>query len=294
MKQRRVNLTLTILPVLAVVSALVVIRPTQGKEALNFEAMIRQMLGGRRQQVQIPPLSGTYNPFSMEKAYHIQAALAEGAARTSGPVCGYKVAYASKAAQEQFGMDEPVRGPFYLSQRVPGGSALSAKGFNEIMLETEVAFTIGKRIDKPIKDVAALKRYVKFVHPAFDAGNYPYTAGATKPTPQDMVAIGTGAHVFVLGPAMDPDEVDIDAIDLALVRNGETIRKSPSRNVMGSPWNSLLWCANNLVKFKKTLEPGMVVLCGTASPAYRVKGDEIKGVYEADCGALGKVTLTID
>jgi 2-keto-4-pentenoate hydratase len=63
---------------------------------------------------------------------------------------------------------------------------------------------------------------------------------------------------------------------------------------MGSPWNSLLWCANNLVKFKKTLEPGMVVLCGTASPAYRVKGDEIKGVYEADCGALGKVTLTID
>ncbi len=37
-----------------------------------------------------------------------------------------------------------------------------------------------------------------------------------------------------------------------------------------------------------------IVLCGTASPAYRVKGDEIKGVYEADCGALGKVTLTID
>ena len=33
---------------------------------------------------------------------------------------------------------------------------------------------------------------------------------------------------------------------------------------------------------------------GAAAPGYRVKGDEVKGVYEADCGALGKVTLTID
>jgi len=280
--------------VLAAMSLPAAILTAQGQKTLNVEAMIRHMLQARRRHVRIAPLTGTFGDFSMDKAYHIQAALAEGASRTSGPVCGYKVAYASKAAQEQFGMDEPARGPLYLSQRLPGGSALSAKVWNEMTLETEIAFTIGKRIDKPVKDVATLKRHVKFVHPAFDAGDFPYAAGATKPAPQDMVAIGTGAHVFVMGPARDPRQVDIDAIDLALARNGETIRKSPARNVMGSPWNSLLWCANHLVRFNKTLEPGMVVLCGTASPAYRARGDEIKGVYEGDCGALGKVTLTID
>jgi 2-keto-4-pentenoate hydratase len=210
-----------------------------------------------------------------------------------GPVCGYKVAYASKAAQKQFGMDEPARGPFYLSQRVPSGSILPAEAWNEIMLETEIAFTIGKTIDKPISNVAELKPYVKSLHPAFDAGNFPYDVSKARPGPVDMVAIGTGAHVFVLGPAVCPHEVDIDKIDLAVVRNGETIRKSPSRDIMGSPWNSLLWCANNLNKFGLTLKPGMVVLCGTAAPAYRVKGDDIKGNYVGDCGPLGKVTVTI-
>jgi len=162
------------------------------------------------------------------------------------------------------------------------------------MLETEVAFTIGKRIDKAIRDVATLKQHVKWVHPAFDAGNYPYVTVQAKPTPQDMIAIGTGAHVFVLGPAMDPSRIDIDAINLSLARNGKTIRESPARDVMGSPWNSLLWCANHIIKFKDTLEPGMVVLCGTAAPAYKVRGHAIKGSYLADCGSLGKVTLTID
>jgi 2-keto-4-pentenoate hydratase len=252
------------------------------------------MLDGRQRQIQIPPLTQKYGSFSMVKAYHIQDLMAREVTGLLGPVCGYKVAYASRAAQKQFGMDEPARGPFFMTQRLPSGSTLPVEAFNEIMLETEVAFTLGKPISKPVKDVAALKSYVKWVHPAFDAGNFPYTSDQAKPTPQDMIAIGTGAHIFVLGPALEPGKVDIDAINLSLVRNGEKIRESPARDVMGSPWNSLLWCANNLTKSGHVLEPGMVVLCGTAAPAYKVKGSEIKGVFEGDCGALGKVALTIN
>lgn len=259
----------------------------------NIDAMVKDMLAGLNGQMQIAAVTGTYGDFSMDLAYRIQTRLARQRAVSMGPVCGYKVAYASKAAQKQFGMDEPARGPFYLSQRVTSGSTLLAGAWNEIMLETEIAFIVGKTIDKPIANVAELKPYVKSLHAAFDAGNFPYDVSKGKPGPVDMVAIGTGAHVFVLGPAMSPRDVDIDEIDLAVVRNGETIRKSPSREVMGSPWNSLLWCANNLNKFGLNLKPGMVVLCGTAAPAYRVKGDDIKGTYVGDCGPLGKVTLTI-
>ena len=291
MKQRRTRFLLIIL--LVIINALILIGAAQSKETLDVEAMIEQMLDGRRRQIQIPPLTQKHGSFSMIKAYHIQDLMAREVAGILGPVCGYKVAYASKAAQKQFGMNEPARGPFFMTQRLPSGSTLPVEAFNEIMLETEVAFTLGKRIYKPIKDVAALKSYVKWVHPAFDAGNFPFTSDQAKPTPQDMIAIGTGAHVFVLGPAMEPGKVDIDAINLSLVRNGEKIRESPARDVMGSPWNSLLWCANNLTRSGHVLEPGMVVLCGTAAPAYKVKGYEIQGVFEGDCGALGKVTLTI-
>jgi 2-keto-4-pentenoate hydratase len=270
MKQRRTRVLLIIL--LVIINTLIVTGATQSNETLDVEAMIEQMLDARQHQIQIPPLTQKHGSFSMVKAYHIQDLMAQEVARLLGPVSGYKVAYASKAAQKQFGMDEPARGPFFMTQRLPSGSTLPVE---------------------PIKDVAALKSYVKWVHPAFDAGNFPYTSDQVKPTPEDMIAIGTGAHVFVLGPAVEPSEVDIDAINLSLVRNGEKIRESPARDVMGSPWNSLLWCANNLTRSGHVLKPGMVVLCGTAAPAYKVKGNEIKGVFEGDCGALGKVTLTI-
>jgi 2-keto-4-pentenoate hydratase len=108
-----------------------------------------------------------------------------------------------------------------------------------------------------------------------------------------MIAIGTGAHVFVLGPAVDPSKVDVDALRLKLIRNGKTLADSPATDVMGNPWNSLLWCANHIVKLGGTLEPGMVIVTGTAAPAYKVKGDQIKGDYVGDCGPLGIVTMSL-
>jgi len=268
-------------------------RPQARAGESQRDTMLGQMMAARQHHVQITPLSHTFGTFSVETAYYIQAVLAREVAKTAGPVAGYKVAYASKAAQEQFGMAEPARGPLHMSQRLPNDSALSFETFNEIVLETEVAFTIGKRIDKPVADVGELRAYVKWVHPAFDAGDFPYTVEQAKPTPSDMVAIGTGAHIFVIGPAVNPAELDLSQIDLALARDGQTIRKSPARDVLGNPWNSLLWCVNHLHKYGLTLEPGMVVLTGTAAPAYKVKADAIKGHYVGDCGPLGKVTMTL-
>jgi 2-keto-4-pentenoate hydratase len=62
---------------------------------------------------------------------------------------------------------------------------------------------------------------------------------------------------------------------------------------MGSPWNSLLWLVNHVIGHGGVMEPGYVVLTGTAAPAYKAKGEDIKGHYEGDCGALGSVSLTI-
>ena len=264
------------------------------KSGLKADAMVREMVAARESRTQIQYLTKTYGCFSIDEAYQIQLALVKEVSRELGPVVGYKVGYASKAAQEQFGVDEPASGPFFRLQRVTNGSTLPAGAFMEIVLETEVAFTIGKRIDRPIKDAAEIKGYVRWVHTAFDIGDYRFVKGGTKPKPADMIARGVGAHFFVLGPAVEPGKVDVDAVELVLERNGEVISKSPATNVMGSPWKSLLWCANHIVKLGGTLEPGTVVVSGTAAPAYKVKGEKIKGDYVGQCGALGKVTMTIE
>lgn len=263
-------------------------------KAIDTNKIVREIVAARHARTQIPYPTKTYGTFGMEKAYQIQAVLTKELSKELGPVAGYKVAYASKAAQEQFGVTEPARGPLFSLQRVTSGSKLPASHFMEIALETEVAFTIGKRIDHPIRDVAELKDYVRWAHAAFDAGDYPLVQGDTKPAAADMIACGAGGHVFVLGPAFDPKQVDVDAVNLKLIRNGQTIAESPSTNVMGSPWNSLLWCVNHVVRLGGVMEPGMVVSTGTAAPAYKVKAEAIKGSYVGDCGPLGQVTLTLE
>ncbi|UCE47982.1 MAG: fumarylacetoacetate hydrolase family protein [Phycisphaerales bacterium] len=260
---------------------------------IDTDKMIKEMLTGRETQTKIPYLTRTYGSFGIKKAYRIQMALAKELSKKLGSVVGYKVAYASKAVQKQFGIMEPASGPFFRLQRVPSGSKLPASHFMDLLLETEIAFTIGKRIDHAIKDVAEIKDYVRWVHTAFDAGEHRFVEGDSKPTAADAIASGVGAHVFVLGPATDPSKIDVDAISLKLIRNGKIIEDSAATNVMGSPWNSLLWCANHIVKLGGTLEPGMVIVSGTAAPAYIAKGDEKKGEYVGDCGPLGKVTMTL-
>jgi len=264
-----------------------------GSDDATARRMVAEILAAHANQTQIQCLTEKYGSFSIKRAYEIQALVAEGLSKTLGAVSGYKVAYASKAAQEQFGVDEPASGPLFRLQRVPSGSKLPASAFMEITLETEVGFTIGKRIDKPIGDVEKLKDCVKWVHAAFDAGDYRFVSGPTKPTPQDSIATCVGAHFHVLGPGAAPADADVDSVTLKLMRNGKTVAESPATNVMGSPWNSLLWLANKLVKDGGALEPGDVVVSGTAAPAYKAKGKQIEGDYRGDCGPLGRVTLTI-
>lgn len=267
--------------------------PVPGKPADKAERIVSEILVAHEKRTQIQYLTKTYGSFSIEQAYEIQALLARGLSKKLGDVSGYKVAFASKAAQRQFGIDEPASGPLFRLQRVPSGSKLPASAFVEITLETEVAFTIADRIDRPLDNVEQLKRRVKWVHAAFDIGDYRFAPSEASPTAQDMIATGVGAHFYVIGPAVAPDEVDVDAATLKLMRNGKTLADSPATNVMGSPWNSLLWLANRLVKAGGALEPGDVVVSGTAAPAYKAKGADIKGRYLGDCGELGRVTLII-
>jgi len=293
---RRVRKPIFLTISLVVLSGLLVAgadRRAYGKDNIKVEQMIAEILAAGENQTQIQYLTKTYGSFSIERAYEIQAVLTKGLSKRLGDVSGYKVAYASKAAQEQFGVDEPASGPLFRLQRVPSGSKLPASAFMEITLETEIAFTIGKRIETPIGNVEKLKKHVKWVHAAFDVGDYRFVSGPTKPTPQDAIATGVGAHFHVLGPGVAPEKIDVDAVTLKLLRNGETLAESPATNVMGSPWNSLLWLANKMAKTGGALEPGDVVISGTAAPAYKTKGSKIKGRYRGECGDLGRVTLTI-
>jgi 2-keto-4-pentenoate hydratase len=262
--------------------------------SLKYRQLVRDIVSARLAKTTLPLPTTILGDIQTNEAYQIQHAIANELSKSLGAIVGYKVAYASKAAQQQFGVSEPACGPFFKDQRVPSGSVLPATGFIELLMETEIAFTVGKKIDSKIKNIQELKTHIKWVHAAFDLGENRFLISDGNPTVSDQIATGTGAQVFVIGPAVDPGKVDIDGTVLKLIQNKEIIRESPATEVMGSPWNSMLWLANHVVEFGGVLEAGDVVLTGTAAPAFRGKGNSAKGFFEGDCGDLGKVSLTIE
>ncbi len=258
------------------------------------DKMIDEMIKGRRIMKPMPYLTHTYGDMSIDEAYEIQKVLDVRLSGRLGPASGYKVAYASEAAQKQFGVDEPARGTFFLSQRVPNATVLHSKDFMEILLETEVAFTIDAVIKEPLKNVEELKKVTRWIHAAFDAGDYRFVTSGPKGVVQDMIASGTGAHYYVLGPGKDPATIEADDLTLKVIKDGEVIRTSSSAEVMGDPWNSALWCVNDVIKRGGRIRAGTVILTGTAAPAFRASGNDIKGDFTGDCGPLGKVRLRIE
>ena len=256
------------------------------------QKIIEEILSGHDSKNPIKPFTQTYGFFSLEEAYQIQSLLADKLSEKLGDVSGYKVAFASQAAQKQFGIDQPASGPFFHLQRIPNGPILESSDFIGLTIETEVAFTIGKRIDHPIENAEDLKPYVKWAHASFDISNDYFDPQEAKPVVADLVAGGM-TYLYMLGPAVDPNLVDVDKLTLKLKVNGKIIAEGACAEVMGSPWNSLLWVVNQVVSRGDTLEPGNVVLTGTAAPAYKVPGSKAAGYYEGDCGPLGKVTCTI-
>lgn len=267
-------------------------------EAARANEIVDLMMSARSAHALIAPPSLTHGLDDIESAYRIQRVFAEKLRPLLGPVAGFKVAFASTAAQEQFGIDEPACGPLFLSQRIPSGSTISVTSFQNIYLEVEVAFTVGRpidaRADSPLRSVDELHPLVRSIHAAFDVGDGRFDLTTGSPGVADQVASGCAAHYFVLGAAIDPSAFDPGDVVLKLFVNGRTVRESPATEVMGNPWNSLLWLVNRVLKNGGRLEPGDVVLTGTAALGFNAAGDDLIGDYVGDCGALGQVTIRIE
>ncbi len=230
---------------------------------------------------------------NLEQAYDIQMQLDQALIPVLGSVAGYKVAFAAKASQQQFGVNEPAAGSLFLGQRIPAGSELRCSDFVTCIVEAEVAFTIGKKIDAALADVAALRPFVKWVHIGFDIGNDLLSPGSEKANAADAIASGLSSHGFVIGPAHSPEEINLEQLILTLSKDQQVVSAAPATQVMNSPWNSLLWLANHLVKKGRSLQPGDVVLSGTAGPAFKASGCAAGGEFTAEGGSLGHISLRI-
>ncbi|HVV12892.1 2-keto-4-pentenoate hydratase [Amycolatopsis sp.] len=232
------------------------------------------------------PVIETHPGATVEDAYRIQQEQVRTWVARGQIVKGHKVGLASRAMQEQMGVDQPDYGHllsemFHLEHHViPAGSYLQPR------IEPEIAFVLGKKLSGPGVTVADAIRATEFVLPALEIVDSRITDW--KISIVDTIADNASSGGVVLGSKPTAlSDVDLRLTGCTLQLGGELVATGAGAAVLGSPVNALVWLANTVGPLGIDLEPGHVILPGSMTRAFPVRpGDTVV----ANMGELGGVT----
>ena len=181
-------------------------------------------------------------PRTLDEAYAVQDGLAASAGLA---VAGYKIGATNAQVQARFGVDAPFSGRLFADY--VGGSPLTvpANTVNFYAIEAEFDFVMGRALaprDAPYTQ-GDVRAAVASVHPAIEVPDSRYTDWLSMKAP-DLIGDNAIGCLLCLGP---PGEGGLDR-DLAgqpvIVRvNGEVASEGAGSNVLGDPWNVMVWLA---------------------------------------------------
>jgi len=258
----------------------------------NYEA-INTVLSTKTAKNKMNPITDTKGRFGMDLAYHIHDQFLQ-KKRNSSPkndfVAGYKIAYASKASQDKWGIKEPVYGAFLNSQLIKQNDTINTDEFNQFHIETEIAVKLKKDITKKITTFKELTKYIDEVYLSYDIPDNVFT---TKPFPEDISASGSGAKYFVLGEGKKVKAKTLGNTNLIMKQyyNNKLVYKGAVTNVMGHPYNSVIWLSKKMLERGKYLKKGQIIVTGSVAAAFVPNKDEKKGTHKATCKGFSNLVI---
>ncbi|WP_236788999.1 2-keto-4-pentenoate hydratase [Amycolatopsis sp. GM8] len=232
------------------------------------------------------PVIESFPEATIADAYQIQQEQVRTWVGQGDAIKGHKVGLASKAMQQQMGVDQPDYGHLLASMFHLEHQPISAASFVQPRVEPEIAFVLGKRLSGPGVTVADAIRAVDFVVPSLEIVASRITDW--KISIVDTIADNASSGGVVLGSKPTAlSDVDLRLVGCTLQIGSEIVATGAGAAVLGSPINALVWLANTVGPLGVDLEPGHVILPGSMTRAFPVQaGDTVF----ADMGALGTVT----
>ena len=232
---------------------------------------------------QIDALPAECRPQTIEEAYAAQDGLAAGA---SLGLAGYKIGATNAQVQARFGVDAPFSGRVFADFVGESPLRVAAEGVNFYAIEAEFDFVMGRAL--PPRSAPYTREEVvaaaASVHPAIEVPDSRYTDWLSMTAP-DLIADNAIGCLLSLGPpAAGGLERDLAGQGVVVRINGEVVSEGAGSNVLGDPWNVMVWLANHLSGRGLTLEAGHVVTTGSAADVVQCKpGDTVT----AEFGPIG-------
>jgi 2-keto-4-pentenoate hydratase len=246
---------------------------------LLVETLASKLDTAWRTHTTIPPITESDGITDVSTAYAIQTAWTNIRLARGEKIIGRKIGLTSKAIQTQLGVSEPDYGNLWQTsfhEAKNGKVTIPASNFLQPRIEGEIAFLIGKSLNKPgitpdqvldATDACALG--VEIVASRIADWKIKLV---------DTIADNASYGGFTLGPwDKQMCSADLGALAMTIHHNGELAAEGVGSAALGHPAISTAWLANKLLEFGVSLEPGDIVISGGITKMLPVKsGDQFR------------------
>lgn len=232
----------------------------------TLDALSIEMLGVFRRHELVRRTDAPISSITTDEAYDVQDLfIAQRIFRAGERAAGYKVGCTSPAIREQFDLDQPIAGRVMHPHVHTDGAVIDIGRFIRCAVEPELVLRVGRDIDDPDADDAALRSAIAGVSAGIEVHEYTFFYG--EPTSHELIA-SNGIHACLV---THPQRLELGDIDLCHERidilvNGELRASGTGADIMGDPIASLRWLVGHLSRRGRRLESGSLVIPGSATP----------------------------
>ncbi len=217
-----------------------------------------------------------------------------------GKPIGYKVAITNKKAQQQSGIEQPIVGVLLESMILPDGSTIASKSGGRLIYEVDLLVKVASEEINEAETIMDVTRHLEALIPFIEVADLMGTP-SSKYTGPLLVAMNVGARWGVTGEAVaveaNPDFLDALANMKVTMADssGQLIIEAMGKDILGHPFNSVLFLLKQLHKRGERLQKGDLISLGTFGRFSLVEpGKEIIASYEGISDQIKTVSVKFE
>lgn len=259
-------------------------------EQTQISQLAQNLHEARKKALELEPLTKTFEDFSLETAYKIQAQGIRLREEDNESIIGYKMGLTSKAKMEQMGLHQPIFGVLTNSMQIENKGKFGLKDKIHPKAEPEMYFITNKDLSGSLTPEEALKS-CSHIGVAIEVLDSRYR-GFKYFTLPDVVADNSSSAYFVLGDSIKPNgEMNFSDLKITISDSVNTLFEAKTNAILGNPLLSLCELITLLSHQGKALPAGSLVLAGAATQAIPLSADtHIEAQIENIGSASFKVT----
>ncbi|HNA52203.1 MAG TPA: 2-keto-4-pentenoate hydratase [Mycobacterium sp.] len=254
------------------------------------DELAAELAEAARRRTPLTPLTIVHPDIDVVDAYEIQLINIRQRVAEGARVVGHKVGLSSEAMQKMMGVEEPDYGHLLSEMECFEDQPVAAGRYLFPRLEVEVAFILADDLpgagcteDDVLAATAAFAPSIEIIDTRIKDWKISLC---------DTIADNASSGGFVLGrERVSPKDIDVNAIEAVLSRDGEVVAEGRSDAVLGSPVTAVAWLARKVDSFGVRLKAGDIILPGSCTRAIDARPGES---FVADFTGLGSVRVSFD